>query len=73
MRPRGPVRQACLALGTEPGDPPVSTLPGDTELLGDVSDGSAMADYPINKQTTTVQIQTSVSVGHEDLLGQRMT
>jgi len=51
----------------------VRALTGDTELLSNVSNRSAVADYPINKQTTTMQIQTSVSVGHEDLLGQWMT
>jgi hypothetical protein len=32
-----------------------------------VSDRSAVLDHPRYEQTTTVQIETSVSVGHEDL------
>ncbi len=72
-RSRRSICQAGPALGSEPGNPPVRALTGDTDLLSNVSNRSAVADYPINKQTTTMQIQTSVSVGHEDLLGQWMT
>jgi hypothetical protein len=46
----------------------MSTLPGDPQLLGDVSDRTAIVDHPSHQQTTTMQIQTSISVGHEDLL-----
>ncbi|CUR62054.1 hypothetical protein NOCA160002 [metagenome] len=35
--------------------------------------GTTVVDDPLDEQTTTMQIQTSVSVGHEDLLGERMT
>jgi hypothetical protein len=38
-----------------------------------MSDRAAVSDHPFNEQQTAMQIQTSVSVGHEDLLGQRMT
>ena len=44
------------------------TLARDPELLRDMSDRTAVVDDPLNEQTTTMQIQTSVSVGHEDLL-----
>jgi hypothetical protein len=47
----------------------VCALPGDSQLLGDVSDRSALVKHPLNQQTTTVRVQTSISVGHEDLLG----
>jgi hypothetical protein len=43
-------------------------LPGDAEFLGDMSHRSALVDDSGDKQTTAVQVQTSVSVGHEDLL-----
>jgi hypothetical protein len=33
-----------------------------------MSDRTTMVDHPDNQQATTVQIQTSISVGHEDLL-----
>ena len=36
-------------------------------------DRTAVPDHPLNEQQTAMQIQTGVSVGHEDLLGQRMT
>jgi hypothetical protein len=44
------------------------TLARDPELLRNVSDRTTVLDDPLNKQTTTMQIQTSVSVGREDLL-----
>ena len=65
---RGAVEQAGLALGAESGDPAVGALTGDAELLGDVRDRPTVLDHPRDEQTTTMQIQTSVSVGHEDLL-----
>ena len=43
-------------------------LAGDTELFGDVSDRPTLIDHARNEQTTTMQIQTGISVGHEDLL-----
>jgi hypothetical protein len=73
VRTRRPVDQAGLTFGAEPRDPPVSALTGDAELLGDMGNGPTVADDPLDEQTTTMQIQTSVSVGHEDLLGERMT
>jgi hypothetical protein len=68
VRPRGTIKQARLALDTEAGDPAVCTLARDAELLGDVRDRAALLDHPGNEQTTAMEIQTSVSVGHEDLL-----
>ena len=46
----------------------MGALTRDPELLGDVSDRPTIVDHARDEQTTTVQIQTSVSVGHEDLL-----
>jgi hypothetical protein len=43
-------------------------LPGDPQLLGDVSDRAAIAKDTFDEQTTPVGVQTSISVGHEDLL-----
>ena len=43
-------------------------LAGDSELLGDVGDRTAVIDHAGDEQTAAMQIQTSVSVGHEDLL-----
>jgi hypothetical protein len=65
--------QASLAFGSEAGDPPVGALSRDPEFFGDVSDRSAIGDDSGDEQTTTMKIQTSVSVGHEDLLGEWMT
>jgi len=48
-------------------------LPGDAELFGHVSDRPTVVDDPLDEETTTMQIQSSVSVGHEDLLGLWMT
>lgn len=64
----GAIEQAGIALESEPGDPAVRALPRNSELFGDVSDRSAVVDHAGDKQTTAVQIQTSISVGHEDLL-----
>jgi hypothetical protein len=47
----------------------VCALPGDPQLLGDVGDRSAVIEDPLYEQPTTIEVQTSISVGHEDLLG----
>lgn len=73
MWSRGSVKQAVLAFSAVPGDPAVGALARDTELFGDVRDGSAVVDHARDEQTTTMQIQPSVSVGREDLLGEWMT
>ena len=46
----------------------MGTLPRNAELLGDMGDRPTLADDPSDQQTTAMQVQTSVSVGHEDLL-----
>ena len=46
----------------------MGTLARDSEFFGDMGDRPAMGDDPLDQQTTTMQVQTSVSVGHEDLL-----
>jgi hypothetical protein len=46
----------------------MGALTRDPEFLGDVGNGTTMADHPLNEQTPTMQIQTSISVGHEGLL-----
>jgi hypothetical protein len=43
-------------------------LTRDTEFLGDVGHRATVLDHARDEQTTAVEIQTSVSVGHEDLL-----
>ena len=43
-------------------------LARDTELLGDVGDRATVLNHARDEQTTTMHIQASVSVGHEDLL-----
>jgi len=60
--------QAGVALGAEPGNPTVCALAGDAELLGHVRDRTTLLDHSGDKQTTAMQVQTGVSVGHEDLL-----
>jgi hypothetical protein len=65
---RGPVNQASLTRVAVPVDPPMGALPRDTQFLGDVRDGPPLVDNPLHEQTTTTHIQTSISVGHEDLL-----
>ncbi len=73
MRSTGALSQAGLAFGAESGHPAMSTLARDPELLRDVSHRTTVVEDPLHEQTTAMQIQTSVNVGHEDLLGQRMT
>ena len=46
-------------------------LARDAELLGHVSDRTAIIDHPRDEQTPTMNSQTSINVGHEDLLGER--
>ena len=46
----------------------MSALAGNTQLLGNVSNWSAIAKDPSDEQQTTVDGQASISVGHEDLL-----
>jgi hypothetical protein len=65
---RGPVDQAGIALSFEAGDPAVRALPRNTKFLRDMSNRAAITDHSINEQTTTMDVQTSVSVGHEGLL-----
>lgn len=67
MRARGPVQQAGLALRPEPRDPAMGTLTRDPELFRDMGDGATMTDHSLNEQTTAMQIQSGVSVEHEDL------
>ena len=55
-------------LGTEPGNPPMSGLPGNAQLLGHVRDGPVAVDDPLDQQATTTKVQTSISVTHGDLL-----
>jgi len=44
-------------------------LPRNTELLGDVSDRATVPEDSLDEETTTMEVQTGVSVEHEDLLG----
>ena len=57
-----------LAVGPKAAHPTVRALTGDAEFLGDMSHRPALVDDSRDKQTTAIQAQTSVSVGHEDLL-----
>lgn len=47
----------------------MGALARDSKLFGYVSDRSASADDSIDQKTTAMDRQTSVSVGHEGLLG----
>ena len=67
-RTRGPVEQTGLTLSAEPRNPTVRALTRDAKVLGDMRHRSTITDHPLNEQTTTMQIQTGISVGHEDLL-----
>lgn len=69
MRPRRAISKTSGTFGAETIHPPVRALARNTQLLGDVGDRPAIPDNPINEQTTTVNGQASISVGHEDLLG----
>jgi hypothetical protein len=69
-RSRGPVEQAGWTFGTVASDPPVSALARHTELFGDMGDRATVGDDAFDEQATTVRGQASVSVGHEDLLGE---
>jgi hypothetical protein len=42
-------------------------LPGDPELLGDMSNGSSVAADTLDEQAATSKVQTGVSVRQEDL------
>jgi hypothetical protein len=64
----GPVEQPGFSFGAEPGDPTVGALARDAEFLGDVGDRASVGDDPGHEQAPAVQVQSSVSVGHEDLL-----
>jgi hypothetical protein len=68
MWPRGPVIKAGLTLGAEAGDPPVGTLARDPEFFRYVGDRSSVVEHALNQHTPAMEVQTSVSVGHEDLL-----
>ena len=59
---------AGLAFATAARDPTVRAFARDAELLGDVGDRPAVLEHPGDEQTTAMQIQTRVGVGHEDLL-----
>jgi hypothetical protein len=72
-RTRRTIDQAGLTLKTEPGHPSVRALARNPELLSHVRDRATIIDYPGYEQTTTMNIQTGISVGHEDLLGQWLT
>lgn len=71
LRPRRSVKQADIAFSTETSDPTMSALSRDTKFLGYMRDGPTVIDDPLNEQTATMQIQTGISVGHEDLLDRR--
>lgn len=58
-RPRPQVRSV------QPIDERIAATP---ELFGDMSHRTTITDHPLNERTTAVQLQTSLSVGHEDLL-----
>ena len=68
MRPRGPIKESDVAFGAKARDPAMGALPGYTELLGDMGDRARLVDDASNKQSPAVQVQTGISVGHEDLL-----
>ena len=43
-------------------------LTRDAKFLGDMSHRTTLPNHARDEQTTAVNVQTSVSVGHEDLL-----
>jgi len=47
----------------------MSTLARDSELLSNVGDRPSLSYHSLNEQTSAMQVQTGISVGHEDLLG----
>lgn len=67
VRARGPVAQTDLAFGAESGDPAVRALAGDAGFFATWATGRP-SSITRDKQTTAMQIQTGISVGHEDLL-----
>jgi len=67
-RTRRPIGQTGFAGFAEASDPTVRALPRDTQLLRNVRDRSPLSKHPFHEQTSTMHIQTSISVGHEDLL-----
>ena len=63
---RRPLDQPRFALSVDPGLPPVCALTGDPHRLRGVSNSPASSADPVHQQTTTVDIQTGISVGHEN-------
>jgi hypothetical protein len=45
----------------------MGTLPGNTQLPGDMGDRALAANHPIDQQQTATNVETSISVGHENL------
>lgn len=70
MGPRRTVKQTHGPFSAESVHPPVRALPRHLELLRDVGDRATVIDHPRDEQTTTMNSQTSINVGHEDLLGE---
>ena len=68
MRTRRPILQPGRAFRIPAGEPPVSTLTGDTHRLGDVSDRPTLLADTLNNETTPMDIESGVTVSHEDLL-----
>jgi hypothetical protein len=46
----------------------VGTLARDPEFFRYVGDRSSVVEHALNQHTPAMEVQTSVSVGHEDLL-----
>ena len=67
MRPRGSVLQPGIAFNIEPRQPPMRTLARDPHCFGRMSHRPSQDPDPVNNQTTTMNVETSVTVTHEDL------
>ena len=67
VRGAGAVLQAGVALDVEPGHPAMRALARDAHRLGCMRHRPALTADPIDQQTATMNIETGVSVGHENL------
>ena len=67
MRSRRAVQQSRPAVLAEPTHPAMSALTRQAQLRSDMRNRAAVTDDPLNQQLPTINSQTGISVGHEDL------
>ena len=66
-RSRRTIVETGLALGVVAGDPPVTALARDPQLLGYVRHRAPLIEHPLDQHQPAVERQPSITVRHEDL------